>query len=478
MGSPVSFIRSAARATSSAYRRLPIRWRLAGGSAALTLVILLGFAVIVGVLTTRQIRSDFNDRVRDTANDLRDRIVVRPEHDPACTAPDLEAYGGAERAQIRVMTLDGELICQTRGAPDLGLPNKRRFEREGYRVEMRLVPVPPLGEAVLQYARPLSDLQQTLAKVRVFLALGVVGGALLALAAGLAIARRAMAPIAELTSAAREIERTRDPSLRVPHPKAKDEVAELAHTLEGMLQALDAARTETEAMLARQRDFVADASHELRTPLTSVLANLELLSEELEGDQAHAADAALRSSRRMRRLVDDLLLLARADAGRTSARRPTDVAAVVAEAAAELEPLAADHALSVNVRPAWVNGAHDELHRLAANLIENALRHTPAGTEVRASVRTRNGEVKIVVEDDGPGVPPHLAKQIFERFVRGRGERAGSSGLGLAIVRAVAESHGGRVRLVPGRYGAGARFVVRLPAAQPALEPEPTLTGA
>jgi two-component system, OmpR family, sensor kinase len=151
---------------------------------------------------------------------------------------------------------------------------------------------------------------------------------------------------------------------------------------------------------------------------------------------------------------------------------------VVAEAAAELEPLAADHALSVNVRPAWVHGARDELHRLAANLIENALRHTPPGTEVRASVRTRDGEVKIMVEDDGPGVPPQIAKQIFERFVRGRGERAGSSGLGLAIVRAVAEAHGGRVRLVPGRYGAGARFVVRLPAAHSVPEPERALSEA
>ena len=149
-----------------------------------------------------------------------------------------------------------------------------------------------------------------------FLAFGVLGGALLALLAGLATARRAMEPIAELTAAARRIERSRDPSERLPHPEADDEVAELARTLEAMLASLDAARAETEAALARQREFVADASHELRTPLTSVLANLELLEEELEGEQREAAASALRSSRRMRRLVADLLLLARADAGR------------------------------------------------------------------------------------------------------------------------------------------------------------------
>ena len=131
-----------------------------------------------------------------------------------------------------------------------------------------------------------------------------------------------MAPIAEMTAAAREIERSRDPAVRIPRPESEDEVAELARTLESMLRALGEARAETEATLARQREFVADASHELRTPLTSVLANLELLEEYLEGEQREAAASALRSSRRMRRLVADLLLLARADAGREAAHEP------------------------------------------------------------------------------------------------------------------------------------------------------------
>ena len=173
------------------------------------------------------------------------------------------------------------------------------------------------GAVCVQYARrALGDTEATANRVRVFLGLGVLGGAALALLAGLATATRAMAPIQRLTEAAREIERSRDPSLSIPHPEAQDEVSELALTLEGMLHALDEARTETEATLARQRQFVADASHELRTPLTSVLANLELLEMELEGESREAAASALRSSRRMRRLVADLLLLARADAGR------------------------------------------------------------------------------------------------------------------------------------------------------------------
>jgi two-component system OmpR family sensor kinase len=299
----------------------------------------------------------------------------------------------------------------------------------------------------------------------VFLGLGVLGGAALALLAGLATATRAMAPITRLTAAARTIARTRDPSMRIPHPESQDEVSELALTLENMLMALNEARGETEAALARQREFVADASHELRTPLTSVLANLELLEMELAGEPREAAASALRSSRRMRRLVADLLLLARADAGRVAPHLPVDLSEVVTEAAGELEPVAGEHHISVSAPPgAEIEGARDELHRLTLNLLENALRHTDPGTAVEASVERRNGQVVLSVEDDGPGIPPELHDKVFERFFRGAGDRSGSSGLGLSIVRAVAGSHDGTVSLEEPLDGRGARFVVRFPA--------------
>ena len=134
-------------------------------------------------------------------------------------------------------------------------------------------------------------------------------------------------------------------------------------------------------------------------------------------------------------------------------------------------PVAEHHDLSIDATPAIVDGARDELHRMALNLMENALRHTPPGSRVHARTDTRGGEVLLVVEDDGPGVAPELRERAFERFVRGAGDRGSSSGLGLAIVRAVAESHGGRVTLEDARPGA--RFVVHMPlaTAQAAVEP-------
>jgi signal transduction histidine kinase len=466
---------------TAAFDRLPIRTRLAGVSALLTFTILCAFAIAIGSLTVRRIRSDFYRGVESTAQQLPSElnISVNPQtyRIEAPEPPLADLVEPEQQAAIRVLTLGGATVEQApSGAPNLGAPSATPHVVNGYLVVSRTTIIhvagsgAPIGRVFVQYGRSLAQTEATAARVELFLIVGVFAGAGLALLAGVAIARRAMAPIAELTGAAAEIARTRDPSGTVPQPAADDEVAELARTLEGMLRELDAARGETEAMLARQRRFVADASHELRTPLTSVLANLELLADSLHGDQGDAARSALRSSRRMRRLVADLLLLARTDVGRVVAHEPCDLAQVVVEAAGELGPVSDAHDIELDVQPAPVEGARDELHRLTINLIENALRHTPPGSEIRVSTRQAGDQAELVVEDNGPGVPPELAPTLFERFVRGAGDRGGSFGLGLAIVRAVAESHGGSVRLET-HHPHGARFVVDLPAAAQTLTP-------
>jgi two-component system, OmpR family, sensor kinase len=473
---PLGPLRRVLRRVSASFDRLPIRVRLAGVSALLTFVILCAFVVAIGSLTVHRIRADFNRQVQDAAIQLPSelRISVEPFR---ITPPLLDFASNENHVAIRILTLGGVVLAQSPAkAPSFGVPQEAARNVHGYRVISRpgvvLQNGEPFGRVIIEYGRRVSDTEATVKRVELFLLLGVLAGTGLALLAGMAIARRAMAPIATLTSTAAAIARTRDPSRKVPQSEADDEVAELARTLQGMLRELDSARGETEAMLDRQRRFVADASHELRTPLTSVLVNLELLAESLSGEEGEAARSALRSSQRMRRLVADLLLLARTDVGRVVPHEPCDLAQIVVEAAGELGSVSGEHEISLDVgRPGsvLVEGSRDELHRLAINLLENALRHTPAGTEIRVSSSLSDDhQAVLTVEDDGPGVPEHLRGTLFERFVRGAGDRGGSFGLGLAIVRAVAESHGGSVAIEPTgeRDGVsyGARFVVRLPA--------------
>jgi signal transduction histidine kinase len=451
----------------SRFTRLPIRWRLALTSAALTFLILAAFAIVAGIFTTRQVRDHFDDDLRATIGDLQTR--VRPQECPTgvcLIGIDTLGQAAAGDAALRVVSATGEVFKASPAHVNLGSPLISLHDVGPYRVISRPIYIQQQNAPVafIQYAKERGSTNGTLARIRLFLLAGVFGGALLALVAGLAVARRAMSPIQQLTNAAKEIARTRDAAVELPRPVAEDEVTDLSRTLSEMLRGLNAARTELESMLLRQREFVADASHELRTPLTSILANLELLEAELEGEDAEMVKSALRSSRRMRGLVSDLLLLARADAQREPIREPVDLSSVIGAAAGEVAPLAAGHDLVVDIEQhVIVDGWRDDLHRLVLNLIENSLRHTPPGTAVRASVHAVDLEtVRIVVEDQGPGLPPEIRDRAFERFVRGGGDGGRGSGLGLAIVYAVAEGHGGSVRYED-RLNGGARFIVTLP---------------
>jgi two-component system OmpR family sensor kinase len=481
----------AAAKGSVARRRLlrpgswPLRWRLAAVSAGLTLAILMLFGAVIGGVATQRIRDDFNSEVRSAAQILAGEFKVEyPAFGPprAREGPRLNDFVLPDDAAARVLDINGDVRAWSKGSSGLGPPKAGISDHDGIRVATEpIVDDNGTTTGYVQYGRSVEHVDSTVNRLWLFIVGGVLLGTLLAIFAGLAIARRAMRPIASLTQTAREIAATGDPSQRMPEPVVEDEVGELALTLEQMLRSLDAARAEREGAMQKQREFVADASHELRTPLTSVLANLELLQASL-GDPGQAedreiVDSALRSSRRMSRLVADLLLLARADAGRMDAHRRCDLAEVAGDAAAEAAPLMGERTLTLdNERPLRVEGSPDELHRMVLNLLDNATRHTPEGAMIELSLREESGDAVVEVGDDGPGIPPEMREQIFDRFVRGTGPSdtaAGTgTGLGLAIVSAVARSHGGSVEALESELG-GALFRARIPLANP----EPVVTG-
>jgi signal transduction histidine kinase len=249
-----------------------------------------------------------------------------------------------------------------------------------------------------------------------------------------------------------------DLSARVPVPSSRDEVAALAETMNAMLGRLESA-------VNRQRAFVSDAGHEMRSPLAAIRTEIEVAEQVGVGERTLPAVRA--ETVRLERLVEDLLLLARADEGAVADRRTdVDLDDLVDAEFRRLRGRTAP-TITKDVRPARVTGDRAALARVVRNLVDNALRH--AAGRVRLACGTSDHGAWVDVSDDGPGVPPEWRERVFERFVRldeSRAREDGGTGLGLAIVREVVEAHGGTVTLDGSGALPGAHVVVRLPASQ------------
>jgi two-component system OmpR family sensor kinase len=248
------------------------------------------------------------------------------------------------------------------------------------------------------------------------------------------------------------------------------EVGQVGLAINTMLDNVESALHARQESETQVRQFVADASHELRTPLASIRGYAELTRRETEPvppTVTHAIGRVESEALRMQELVEDLLLLARLDSGRPLEREPVDLSLLAVNAVSDAHAAAPDHTWELDLPedPVEVPGDQARLHQILANLLANARTHTPAGTHVVTRVRPEGSLVRVSVTDDGPGVPETLQPRIFERFTRGDDARVranGSTGLGLSIVAAVGQAHGGRVE-VSSRPGA-TTFSVLLPA--------------
>ena len=288
----------------------------------------------------------------------------------------------------------------------------------------------------------------------------VVLAALAALA--LWIIRISLRPLRRIEQTAAAIT-AGDLSRRVEYSDSQTEVGRVGSALNTMLDQIEASDR-------RLRRFIADASHELRTPLAAVRAYAELFGR---GAAARPADlersmsGITRESERMSLLVDDLLLLARLDEGRPLERKPVDLAATAAEAVDAARVVEPGRPIELSVEPATVTGDEPRLRQALDNLLANARTHTPPGTPVSVGVRRVDGLVELSVADHGPGLTEEQGARVFERFYRADSSRArasGGAGLGLSIVAAVAEAHGGTALARP-TPGGGATFVITLPSA-------------
>ncbi len=331
---------------------------------------------------------------------------------------------------------------------------------------------------------PLTEVDRLLAQIaglEAVLSLLAILGAFLAVRA---VVTRSLRPLNRVAATAQQVSQLPldrgEVALAVRVPEAdtdpRSEVGRVGQALNHMLNNVEDALAARQASEMKVRQFVADASHELRNPLSAIRGYAELTRrsrDEMPEDAAYAMARVESEAERMSRLVEDLLLLARLDSGPDIDVQPTDLSELVINAVSDVRAAGPEHSwqLSLPEEPVVALGDRHRLHQVVVNLLSNARTHTPAGTRVVTGIEVRDGEAVIRVSDSGPGIPPEIQHQVFERFtradtsrVRASGAASGTStGLGLAIVAAVVEAHQGRVT-VSSRPGA-TEFTVYLPLA-------------
>ena len=446
---------------------MSFRLRVALLTAAAVAVAAIAAGAVMYLLVQQQLDTAFNDTLRTSAQTARLQGGPRPDDrfGRGGGTVRVEYLSGRSDIFAQIVDSSGAIVGsdpQAGESPDLvtsevlAVANGKRADAfadvttAGGHFRVYAVPFTP-GRA-LELARPLVEIDTALANLRLaLLGLGV-GAALLAALMGAVISRMVLTPLSRLSATVNEVTRTRDLSRRVAMT-GSDEMARLAASFDGMLTAL-------EVSLRQQRQLVADASHELRTPLTSLRTNLELLARGQPTDPAERQQVLVELVSQMERLstlVADLIDLAR-DEHAALPIEDVRLDLVVAEAIADVRGRYPQVRFDAVMERTTVRGVRPRILRAVTNLLDNAGKWSPTGGVVEVSV----ADAEVSVRDHGPGVAPEDAPRVFDRFWRAPSARSlPGSGLGLSIVKDIAESHGGSVTLEDAS-GGGARFRLRL----------------
>ncbi|HEY8581560.1 MAG TPA: HAMP domain-containing sensor histidine kinase [Capillimicrobium sp.] len=440
---------------------------LAGGAVAVAILLA---SVLAYVTIAAELRAQVDDSLRDRAAAIGDTLRVRfggvgvaPAGIPSMPGavrvplggPPPGAPGGTDFAE-QIVRAGGEVAPLGRRGGDGPLPVDEHaravadgdreealgdVEADGERLRVLTRAVP--GGGAVQVARSLAETDQALDRVRLILALVALAGIAVAALLGRFVAGRAIAPLARLTAAAEHVAATRDLDERIGMA-GDDEVARLAQRFDEMLDALAGSMSALDASVRSQRQLIADASHELRTPVTSLRTNLEVLQANPGMDAQRRAGILARATAQaeeLTALMADVIDLARGDET-AQGMEPVRLDELVEEAIERARRHAPDQRFDADLAETTVVGAPARLARAVNNLLDNAVAWSEPGRPVDVTLR----DGALTVRDRGPGFDPEEVDHVFDRFFRGAGARERSgSGLGLSIVRQVAESHGGGV---------------------------------
>lgn len=428
---------------------------------------MLAVALIVLVVATTSVLAfvlyvgTLDEAVNNEAQHAAQRALTYEHLDRPLNsyAAELAAEIGGPRVGVRVFDDAHHLLASSSRAGD----TTGRVTRAAAAVFGLRPAIVDVAGGTIIIAPDLAGFARLLARYLIFVlpigALAVVAAWLI----GRAMTRRAIAPLQDVESALRRI--AGGDFAPEPLPSGESNLRELTAAYNEVAHRLTTATAERERNEMQMRQFIADAGHELRTPLTIIMGYLGILQQGAVGDSAGVAqvyDTMLSESRRMREAIDKLILLARLERPAAPRTELVDAAAIVERAASSLEPLAGAGRIRVSTESASVVSAdEDELYEAIKNVVENAVRYAP-DSPVAVDVTRREGDVRIVVADRGPGMDSSDVEHSFDRFYRG-GKRSGEgSGLGLAIAKRAVERIGGTIAL-ESRVGAGTTVTISLP---------------
>ena len=469
--------------------RLSTRWRMTLWVLVFVLLVTVAAGYVAIMLLERRLTSDIDEDMRDTASGITAAMELFTDEElkEITENPTLEDVIDSPQS---VLVLDGDTVDLSVPAgtsDDSGtLPVLSEFTVGELRARAGEVFEVGGGGGIADYrvltsvlddgrllvvATALDDLEKGLKTVAsVLLSVAVTGAVVMAVVVSF-VTGYVTRPLEGMIGTAQGIG-SGQLDTRIP-TQGVDDVARLAGALNAMLDRLEAAFADKEASESKLRQFVADASHELRTPLSAMLGYAQLVQTGMASspDQVdHAVERIASEGERMRMMVEELLMLARLDHGRPANPIRVDVGELARVAVGDAAAIAPDRPIDIHVRDADLAVIADatSLRQAIDNLLANTRAHTPAGTRVDVTVERQDGDVAIVVDDDGPGIDPADAAHLFDRFFRAERSRArdgrpGGAGLGLSIVAAVADSHEGSVTAGASPSG-GARFTIRLPA--------------
>jgi two-component system OmpR family sensor kinase len=450
--------------------RVPLRVRLTLVFGVAMAIVLVGLGAFIYVRTGDELLASLDFGLRSRAAVVQDAVARGDQS----LIGDKSKLIDPDEAFAQVLDASGQIVdasSAVAGAPllspdevtSISEPTFMSREVSSFDDVVRLLAIPvgkAAGKSVVVVGTNVGDIRE--AGDRLLFVMATVGPAalLLALGAGWLLARAALRPVEDMRREAAAISAS-EPSRRLPVPGTGDELARLAATLNSMLDRLQGA-------LERERRFVDDASHELRTPLATLRGEIELaLSRQRTAPEL---ESSLRSAQEdvnhLQRLADALLVLARSRGGRIPVRRvSTPLNELVAQClrSVDAQASAAGVTVEIDAPSGEVNVDPERVEQALRNLLENAIRHTPTGGSVRVGARRGIGVVRFVVEDSGPGFTPALLKRAFVPFTRqvDESDDHGGADLGLAIVRAVAQAHGGSARAENTPRGARVTLTLR-----------------